>query len=200
MNSIMIDVETLAISPDAAVPMVAFIPFDLFARNTFQELIGQNDNCFVKLDWADQIQTHSREVSQSTVTWWREQHPDARRIVLKNTTMDMTLSQFKKIILRKLRHWDAENWFVWSRGSHFDIPIMDSLFQDAEMGSFFDYFKYYNVRDTRTAISILGGNGDGTTEVPLLESLPDNFTAHIPAHDAAHEIMILQALIQGNAS
>ena len=85
MKDLIIDFETLGDYPDAVVPAVAFVAFDMKAMDTFEEL--KNRSVCVKLDLKHQLK-QGRVINQRTVDWWKTQpeeakwmmKPDAREI------------------------------------------------------------------------------------------------------------------------
>jgi hypothetical protein len=73
------------------------------------------------------------------------------------------------------------NWFT--RGPHFDIAIMDSLFDDFNVTP---PWKYYHVRDIRTWLHAKGLPDN----LKLVK--PDGMVPHNALHDAAFDAWMLQ--------
>ena len=75
MKDLIIDFETLGDYPDAVVPAVAFVAFDMKAMDTFEEL--KNRSVCVKLDLKHQLK-QGRVINQRTVDWWKTQPEEAK--------------------------------------------------------------------------------------------------------------------------
>lgn len=130
----MIDLETLGLSNDAAIMSVGAVCFD-HAGNTidqFYEEVGAASNL-----------AQGRKIEPSTLLWWLEN--DAEEIIrLMLSSGDLLW------VIQCFREWVSgfDPVCVWSCGTDFDIPIMNS-FGDMP-------WVHHQVMDYRTLRNSLG--------------------------------------------
>jgi hypothetical protein len=143
---LMIDIETLATTPESVVYEVGIIKFtmSLMDLNGRKSVVSHKvkGRCW-QLHTKDQ---RDRETDPGTLIW------------MKNTPgrMEALESAHKQGI--SIREWasaiQGEGWFdgspwVWCKGPHFDISILESLFKQAT-GKRWVPWKYSKIRDLRT--------------------------------------------------
>ena len=136
-NSLMIDIETLAVSPSATILTIGaqgFNPYD----------DGFNDTTYyqrINLECQSQ-----RDIDESTVEWWGKQAEDVQNEALGDgpdrVDLKIALEDLSKII------WKADT--VWSQGS-FDFVILENAFKSYGINL---PWQYYKVRDCRTILSL----------------------------------------------
>jgi len=136
-KDVMIDIETLSTAPDALVLSIGARQFDCVGREGpwFGEAL------LVVPDLVDQL-LMGRRVDRSTQEWWSKQDPQAAthwRTPSKAFTVRTALAELHTFVR------DAPR--VWARGPHFDIAILDSLYQCYGMKS---PWRYNTIRDVRT--------------------------------------------------
>lgn len=135
---LMVDLETLAVSPKATVLTLGAVIFDPFAS-------GFEDRLYLKLD-VDEQDALGREVDPGTLEWWGKQDPKIMeetfdptdRISVKES-MDI-FYQFCKGCTR-----------FWSHGSSFDLVILTDMMQQVQKST---PWQYWQMRDTRTIFDL----------------------------------------------
>lgn len=178
----MLDLETLALSPKAVVTQIGFALFDLEpSSGAIGGIIERG--CFF-LNPEDQINNFGREVNWSTVAWWLTQEEAARKQMAE-------LGEFTRAVLEKFNiifSSDIKN--VWGNGSHFDIPIMESLLQDF---GFKTPWHYRAPKDCRTLAMLVPEDKKDLVQVK-------NPIKHSAMHDAIAQAKWMQncyALVMG---
>lgn len=139
---LMIDLETLATTPDAAVLTIGAVKFDPFGN----ELEDSNMESFyvrVDLDSCDRI---GLVTNDDTIAWWAKQSQEAQ---------DEAFSEENRIDIVDAMHqlykfsWGAKA--VWSHGAAFDIVICEHVFRKIEKAI---PWNFWQVRCTRTLFDI----------------------------------------------
>jgi exodeoxyribonuclease VIII len=137
----MIDLETLATSPDSVILTIGAVKFNPF------DLDQDFDNGFYfRIDVDEQINL-GRNVDPSTVEWWGNQSQEVRdeafgddRISLDDFTV-----QLNKFVAGATR--------IWAQGPVFDIVILENLYRQLKKPA---PWPYYVIRDSRTLLKALG--------------------------------------------
>lgn len=180
---IMLDLETLGKREDTVILSIACVPFTFEDHDYYQSYI--NKGIMIKFDVKEQINVYHRSITTDTIEWWKSQSKEARDANLKPSPDDMTVVEG----LTKLNKFIAETGYnhkqsyVWSRGSNFDFPKLEHLYEDCAKLTV--PFNTWKIRDTRTYIDILCGRNDGKYDLKM--GIKDNFVAHNCLHDAALE-------------
>jgi 3' exoribonuclease, RNase T-like len=178
-TEIMIDLETLGTSPGCAILQIGAVAFD---RTTFDTRVHP--------PFEATITTASSEVagftaSPSTAAWWATQPEAARKAVMNPPDAVPLLSA-----LNAFRDWwshlavGADDLILWTQGN-FDAPILEAALRRFEIQT---PWKFWNVRDTRTAYDVLLGP-DGRK---LIKSLPRFAPEHTALGDAVHQVACLK--------
>lgn len=150
MHAIMIDIETLATDSNAVVLQFAAVPFSI--EDGYP--CGPSFNTGFNVQ--DQIKQYKRTVDDSTLVWWlKQQHEsqidvaEAIETKLQQATVN-TVCEIIRWIIEEMKNGCTE---IWSSGSTFDIPILESL-----MGQCFYRvpWEFYMIRDLRTLRSFVG--------------------------------------------
>jgi len=138
----MIDLETLATSPTAAVLTIGAVKFDPF------NIESDNSTCeklYLKID-LDSCDELGLEVNEDTITWWSQQSKEAQ---------DEAFSPEGRIHIRDAFNqlykfcWGAKR--VWSHGASFDTVICENIFRKLNKAC---PWKFWEVRCTRTLFDI----------------------------------------------
>lgn len=139
MNTdIMIDLETLATTPDAAVLTIGAVRFDPFGEDMKEPTA---DSFYVRVD-LDSCDSIGLTVSDDTLAWWAKQDQSAQ---------DEAFSGDNRIHIRDAMNqlykfcWGAKR--VWSHGSGFDVIICEHIFRKLNKAV---PWNFWQVRDTRT--------------------------------------------------
>lgn len=150
---VVIDLETLALSANAAILQVAAVAWDRDADcSPLQCAVPPFNSC---VDVRSCI-IDGFDVDPATVDWWRAQ-PDA----VKARVFAPQASPLGEVV-EALAAWfgdvreasGAERVFLWAQGSDFDIPLLRSVFARYSVPFPVDF---HLVRDARTYISEVGG-------------------------------------------
>lgn len=178
---LIVDIETLSTRPSAVVLSLACTAFQFEVPQSFNYYV---ENGFhVKIEVEPQIRA-GRKIDQDTVDWWLKQTPEARLITKKSaddTSPADALDQFRLYIenLRKHHGYDDKG-FVWSRGSNFDFPIIETLHHDFEKKL---PFSNWRIRCLKTMFDVMTGGDWGQYEPE--SGTPKGFLKHNALHDTA---------------
>jgi len=169
------DLETLDTANNAVVLSVGITPFKITEQNTFEELV---DRGFEMLFDVDKQIERGATVSDDTLKWWSEQSGRAQEVLNGGTNdpqdfLDACKTDFPDINLNKAL------WYC--HGTHFDIAIMQNLFERYSMKA---PWHYQSPRDARTWMDFFGG-------IKWPEK-PKGFIPHNALHDSAFEVTAMQ--------
>ena len=143
MNTdIMIDLETLATSTDAAILTIGAVKFDPLGLE-LKEPAMDSFYCKVDLDSCDRI---GLVTNDDTIAWWASQSKEAQEAAFDPTDRIDIEEAFAR--LYKFC-WGAKR--VWSNGSCFDIMICEHVFK--KVGRAIPW-KFWEIRDVRTAFDL----------------------------------------------
>lgn len=141
-TDIMIDLETLATSNDAAILTIGAVRFDPFGSELKEP---EMDSFYVKVD-LDSCDEIGLVTNDDTIAWWANQSQAAQdaafdpegRIHIKDA-----FEQLYKFC------WGATR--VWSNGSVFDIVICETVFKRIQKAN---PWQFWQIRDVRTAFDL----------------------------------------------
>lgn len=142
LTDIMIDLETLATSTDAAILTIGAVKFDPFGDD-INEPEMTSFYLRVDLDSCDEL---GLAVSDDTLAWWANQDPLAK---------DEAFGEENRIHIREAFDqlykfcWGAKR--VWSNGAAFDVPICEHVFRKLNKAI---PWSFWSVRDVRTAFDL----------------------------------------------
>ena len=141
-SDLMIDLETLATSPNSAVLTIGAIRFDPFGNDIEED---QCDRLYVKVD-LDSCDELNLDVNEDTIAWWSQQSKEAQ---------DEAFSTDGRIHIREAMDqlykfaWGCNR--VWSHGASFDTVICENIFRKLNKAV---PWKFWQVRDTRTLFDL----------------------------------------------
>ena len=142
LTDIMIDLETLATSPDATILTIGAVKFDPFGDDV-NEPSCQKFYVRVDLDSCDRL---GLVVNDDTVAWWANQSQEAQ---------DEAFNPDNRIDIVDAMHqlykfcWGAKR--VWSHGAAFDVVICEHIFKKIQKAV---PWSFWEVRCTRTLFDI----------------------------------------------
>ena len=142
LSDIMIDLETLATSPNAAVLTIGAVKFDPFNNDM------DNPNCqklYLRVD-LDSCDEFGLEVNEDTIAWWANQSKEAQEEAFSPEGRIHVRDAFNQ--LYKFC-WGAKR--VWSHGASFDTVICENIFKKLNKAC---PWKFWEVRCTRTLFDI----------------------------------------------
>jgi hypothetical protein len=143
MNTdIMIDLETLATSTDAAILTIGAVKFDPFGSELKEPAM---ESFYVKVD-LDSCDRIGLVTNDDTIAWWASQSKEAQEAAFDpegRIDIEEAFAQLYKFC------WGAKR--VWSNGSVFDIVICENVFKRINKAI---PWQYWQVRDVRTAFDL----------------------------------------------
>jgi DNA polymerase III epsilon subunit-like protein len=149
----MIDLETLATSPNASVLTIGAVRFDPFGDDV------KNPTCkkfYVKVD-IDSCNELNLDVNDDTIAWWGQQSKEAQEEAFSTDGRIPVREAFEQ--LYKFC-WGAKR--VWSHGASFDTVICENIFRKINKAV---PWSFWEVRCTRTLFDI----GINPTRPPVLK-------------------------------
>lgn len=169
MNTdVMIDLETLATSPDASILSIGAVKFDPFGDDLKNPTM---ETFYAKVDY-DSCSNLGLVVSDATIEWWALQSEEAKNEAFNPDGREDIFDVFQN--LYKFC-WGAKR--VWSNGSGFDIVICETVFRKINKAT---PWKFWEVRDVRTMFDL----GIDPVRPPI--------TAHHALEDARNQAIGIQ--------
>lgn len=166
---LMLDLETMGDTSDAAIVSIAAVEFDINTAETGKEF-------YERVDLESSIEDGGR-VTATTIQWWLMQNEAAKIEILKKGT---TLWK-ATIALHRQFHGEYQ---VFSKPLSFDIPILKNAFKNVKV----EYpFNHRLERCVRTYISL---NPD------IANAIEFTGTPHHALHDCHHQIKQVCAVYQ----
>ena len=136
----MIDLETLATTPDSVVLTIGGVKFDPNINSP------SHSHFYYRFDVNEQID-RERSIDPSTLDWWATQ--DA-------AVMEEALGDHNRIpvleVLTALNKWCVGVDAIWAQGPVFDIAILENMFRQYEHHIPWPFWK---IRDSRTLFGIM---------------------------------------------
>lgn len=134
----MVDLETLAVSPNAVILSLGAVHFDPNSN-----LIS--DKLYLKIDLDDQDRLN-REIDPNTIEWWSKQDPLIMEEAFSSTDripLEDAINKFHKFA------WGCTNF--WSHGASFDLVIIENIYKQLNRPL---PWNYWQLRDTRTLFDL----------------------------------------------
>jgi len=134
----MIDLETMAVSPNAVVLSLGAVHFDPYSN-------GYSKSLYFKIDLDDQDKL-GREIDPNTLDWWARQDIEIMEEAFSQEgriSLVDALDQFHKFA------WGCDAF--WSHGATFDIVILENIYRQLNKSL---PWNYWQIRDTRTLFDI----------------------------------------------
>lgn len=182
LEHIIVDTETLGTKPNSVVLSIGATAFSLVPGNSndFQTYIKHG--FYAKLSIKDQVVNFGRKIDENTVNWWKNQSVEAQEVV-RPSSDDMTMIDALNSLNAWIKTVQGYKWkdsYVWCRGNYFDFPMLESMYDQADIKCGYNTWK---IRDVRTYVDILTGDTWGKYEPQ--NGTPREFIAHNALHDAA---------------
>ncbi len=134
-NNIMLDIETLGISSNAAIISIGAVKFNL-------ETFTIGDEFYQIADLKSSMDL-GLEVDAETILWWMGQSEEAKA-VFKDSSLDI------KTILYVFSDWLTINPIIWGNGAVFDNVILSNAYKKASMKRPWSYKNDYCYRTIRS--------------------------------------------------
>jgi hypothetical protein len=135
---LMVDLETLATTPNAAVLTLGAVTFDPKSDKIFDEF-------YVRLD-LESVTNLNMHIDDRTVEWWGTQDAAAQDEAFgdgNRVSVESAIEQFHKFA------WGCSNF--WSHGAAFDIVIIETYYRALKKSPPWDFWQ---IRDTRTIFDL----------------------------------------------
>lgn len=144
---IMLDLETLATSPDSVILTFGAIKFDPFDASK-----EMNQGLYMRINVDEQIAL-GRHVDQGTIDWWGTQSEEVREEALGEHDR-VPLEDFTRQLNKFLVGADR----IWAQGPVFDIVIIENLYRQLIKPC---PWQFWQIRDSRTLLKALGDDREG---------------------------------------
>ena len=134
----MLDMETLAVSPNAVVLSLGAVHFDPYGT-------GYSDSLYFRIDIDDQ-DALGREVDPGTLEWWGRQDPAIMEEAFSpdnRIPLVDAMDQFHRFA------WNCSAF--WSHGATFDLVILENIYRQLNKPL---PWNYWQLRDTRTLFDL----------------------------------------------
>jgi exodeoxyribonuclease VIII len=135
---LMVDMETMAVSPNAVVLSLGAVHFDPWST-------GISDQIYFRIDIDDQDKL-GREIDPNTLDWWAKQDPvimEEAFSSLDRVPLVEAIDRFHKFA------WGCDNF--WSHGATFDLMIIENIYRQLKKPS---PWNFWQLRDTRTLFDL----------------------------------------------
>lgn len=140
MTHVMIDIETLGVSPGVVISTIGAIKFD--PRSTVMD-IEKMDGFYARVDH-DSCKEKGLIADPNTIEWWKTQDLSICEEIW-STKNRVSLATALKRLSKWYKSSDVE--YIWAQGSHFDIPILEYAYTVCNLTP---PWKFWQVRDSRT--------------------------------------------------
>ena len=138
----MIDLETLATTPNATILTVGAVKFDPFGDELND---AKCESFYVKVD-IDSCNELGLDTDDNTIAWWSQQSQEAQDEAFSEEGRIHVVDAFNQ--LYKFC-WGAKR--VWSHGAGFDIPICENVFKKINKAV---PWQFWEARCTRTLFDL----------------------------------------------
>jgi len=136
---IMVDIETLAVTPDACILTIAAQQFSPFIKRDYSEL----RHFYSRISIESQ---KTRAVNENTVEWWATQSAQAQEEAFSENnriSLQDALKELSPLI------WQSD--FMWINDPTFEVNILEDAYKSFDLAV---PWKFYLVRDARTVYSL----------------------------------------------
>jgi len=135
---LMVDLETLATSPDAVILTIGAVTFDPASNKIFDKLYYRVD-----VESCDRL---GMTVNDDTVEWWSKQAADVQTEAFaedNRVPIEEVIEKFHKFA------WSCDAF--WSHGATFDLVILDCYYRKLNK---VPPWNFWQIRDTRTLFDL----------------------------------------------
>lgn len=167
----MIDLETLATTPNATVLTIGGVKFD---PNSVSEV---HSELYFKFDVNEQT-ANGRDVDDKTVEWWSTQSKEVQEDALGEADRTPVID-----VLKALNKWCVGVDAIWAQGPAFDIVILEDMYRQHKHHLPWPFWK---VRDSRTLFQIM----------PVDPRKAIDFKAHNALEDCKIQALCVQQSIR----
>ena len=165
MNKIMLDLETMGNSANAAIVAIGAVRFND---------IEVTDEFYIVIDLVSSVAS-GLEIEASTVMWWMKQSDDARKQFERDgVALQKALMQFAE--------WIGEDAELWGNGAAFDNAILSNAYRKCGIEQ---PWKFWNDRCYRTVKNLY-------TDIELVRQGIYHCAIDDARSQATHLIQIMQ--------
>jgi len=135
---LMVDLETMAVSPNAVILSLGAVHFNPYGNGVGEQLYFR-----INIDDQDVL---GREVDPNTLDWWAKQDPEIMEEAFSpdnRVPLVEAIDKFHKFA------WGCDAF--WAHGSTFDITILENIYR--QLNKPFPW-NYWQIRDTRTLFDL----------------------------------------------
>lgn len=142
----MIDLETIATEPGAAIVSIAAVKFDPFDDYLSK---GVNVSQLSTLNILVDLESQSdRVISDDTLNWWAQQSEVVRESIFGAEHVRYSLTDSLEKLHKFL--WNSTGR-IWAQGTHFDITILEHAYRSINRAY---PWQYWQARDSRTLLDL----------------------------------------------
>ena len=145
----MLDLETVATTPDSVVLTFGAIKFDPFGDDALShDGTTINMDTFYRRVDPESFDWPSAEVDEGTIAWWSQQDAGARE-----EAFGVDDRHSIRNVMRDFYAWTKSDFdSVWANGPLFDIAILETINRKIERSN---PWKYWQVKDCRTLYGLV---------------------------------------------
>lgn len=189
VDFIIFDLETLDKVPSAIVLSLG-VTSGNWDDISFDGLLEHGEEHFFKAK--EQQVKYERTLSTDTVQWWAKQQEDAKRIFKAKNKK--SISELPTLLWEYVKKNNLKKGGqVLTRGNHFDVPIINDIFQQFNMP---ECFPWWMIRDVRSIIDTIYGTCNGyppNKSLFLSEMREDHeLVKHNALHDTIIDVIMLK--------
>lgn len=191
---VVFDFESMGTGESAIILAMAMVAYSEKDVDTPLEELVKTKGGFWKYDVREQV-AMGRTTTADTMEWWKKQDPAVIEAVLKPSEDDLSIKLMPDHIDDFCaKHGYDGNGFIWQRGN-IDIMWHDNVMASLGVDVPDRSFKWYKVRDARTAIDLLSTENRKYGQIMRASGMQEkfdsqmpNFMAHHPLSDVAKDI------------
>lgn len=187
-NHLMLDLETLDVTPSSIVLEIGAVAFDPYGA-LLEDITENTKNTFFRSIELDSCLKLGLGMSQSTFHFWLEQDEQSRYRIIKHPKVHIGTAAEA---LRKFCQ-DHTVTKVWSHGATMDIAIMTEVYRRLHKEV---PWSYRDVRDTRTLYGMIDWEESDAMKSKW-EWLMRRPVKHHPVHDAWAQARAVQYCLAG---
>ena len=167
MHHLMLDIETLDVTPSAVILVVAAVFFDPKTGKLGAEFEATVNS---------QQEQPGRTFNLATIAWWAKQSDEARKLAFGGTDS-------LKRVLTNLKHFihmhSTDKVKVWGNGKEFDCTILEHAFNQLDISC---PWNFWDTQDVRTIVTLAELHGFNPKKARPFEGTP-----HRALDDAKHQ-------------
>lgn len=170
MKHLMVDLETLGTSPDAAVISIGAVKFDLDSDTI------DDDGFYASISIESNL-VAGRRIDEDTLLWWLQQSKAAQAVFFEpKEALGSALESFADWL-------EHDKRYVWSNGADFDLPILAHAFRSHGMDV---PWQFWNSRCVRTYKNL--------PCAALVPKAKEQGIKHNALHDAVAQARLVQSI------